>query len=63
LSDDEVARALHGEGLKTENPDASTWPNGQAVRMRDDDGKLVAVGTYDEARQFLHPGVVIASHD
>jgi tRNA pseudouridine55 synthase len=62
LSDDEVARALHGAGLQIENPDASTWPNGQAVRMRDDDGELVAVGTYDETRQFLHPGVVIASN-
>ena len=63
LSDNEVARALHGEGLKTENPDASTWPDGQAVRMRDDDGELVAVGTYDKTRQFLHPSVVIASNN
>jgi len=63
LSDDEVARTLHGAGLQIENPDASLWPDGQAVRMRDDDGKLVAVGTYDKNRRFLHPSVVIASCD
>jgi tRNA pseudouridine55 synthase len=63
LSDDEVARTLHGAGLQIENPDASPWPDGQAVRMRDNDGKLVAVGSYDEARRFLHPSVVIASND
>jgi tRNA pseudouridine55 synthase len=63
LSDDDVARALHGVGLQIENPDASTWPDGQAVRMRDDDGELVAVGTYDKTRQFLHPSVVIASNN
>ena len=61
LSDDEVGRALHGAGLQIEND--SIWPDGQAVRMRDDDGQLVAVGTYDEARRFLHPSVVIASND
>lgn len=63
LSDDEVARTLHGAGLQVEDPDASLWPDGQAVRMRDDDGKLVAVGTYDKNRRFLHPSVVIASSD
>jgi len=61
LSDDEVARTLHGVGLQIE--DASPWPDGQPVRMRDDDGELVAVGTYDEARRFLHPKVVIAGND
>jgi tRNA pseudouridine55 synthase len=63
LSDDEVARTIHGVGLQIENPDTSQWPDGQAVRMRDDDGELVAVGTYDQARRFLHPSVVIAGND
>ena len=63
LSDDQVARTLHGAGLQIEHPSASMWPEGQAVRMRDDDGELVAVGTYDETRRFLHPSVVIASND
>ena len=63
LSDNEVARTLHGAGLQIETLDAVQWRDGQAVRMRDDAGKLVAVGTYDKTRGFLHPSVVIAGND
>jgi tRNA pseudouridine55 synthase len=63
LSDDQLARTLHGAGLQIENPDALRWADGEAVRMRDHDGQLVAMGTYDKTRRFLHPSVVIANND
>ncbi|HEX7530945.1 MAG TPA: tRNA pseudouridine(55) synthase TruB [Pyrinomonadaceae bacterium] len=61
LSADEVSRSLHGADMQIEDAQASDWPEGQAVRMRDADGDLVAVGIYDEGRKTLHPKVVITN--
>jgi tRNA pseudouridine55 synthase len=61
LSADEVARALNGVALQIQDADSEGWPDRQAVRMRNTNGDLVAVGTYDQGQQRLHPGVVIAS--
>ena len=63
LRDDDVSRTLHGIDVRTEDADASQWPNGQAVRMRDDGGDLIAVGIYDESRKTIHPKVVIAKSE
>jgi tRNA pseudouridine 55 synthase len=60
LSADEVSRTVHGVDMQIEDAQASDWPDGQAVRMRDADGDLVAVGIYDRDRKTLHPSVVIA---
>jgi tRNA pseudouridine55 synthase len=61
LSADEAARALNGVALQIQDSESEGWPDLQAVRMRNTDGDLVAVGTYDQGQQRLHPGVVIAS--
>ena len=58
LSADDVSRALHGVDLPIEHAQASDWPDGQPVRMRDVNGKLIAVGIYQ--RGVIHPKVVIA---
>jgi tRNA pseudouridine55 synthase len=60
FSADEAQRARHGMDLRVTPPPGTRWPEGQAVRMRDEDGDLFAVGFYDEVRQLLHPRVVIA---
>ena len=59
LSADVLSSTLHGVDLQVGNAQASQWPDGQAVRMRNAGGKLVAVGIYDESRKTLHPNVVI----
>ena len=61
VSADDLSRTLHGIDLRIEDAETSDWSDGQAVRMRDADGDLVAVGFYDEGRKTLHPGVVITN--
>lgn len=55
LSSEDARRVCHGMDLSV----ASTWSDGQLVRMRDAGGQLIAVGTYDEERRHVHPKVVI----
>ena len=56
----EAQRASHGMGMRVTVQPTNGWPNGQQVRMRDEDGDLFAVGSYDAAEQVLHPRIVIA---
>ncbi len=58
LRADDVSRALHGVDMPIEHAQASAWPDGQPVRMRDVNGKLIAVGI--SQRGVIHPKVVIA---
>ncbi|HEX8707807.1 MAG TPA: tRNA pseudouridine(55) synthase TruB [Pyrinomonadaceae bacterium] len=60
LTADEARRALHGVGLNVEARAAAGWPDGAQVRMRDEDGRLIAVGTYDAPGARLNPRVVLA---
>ncbi len=57
LCADEVRKARHG--LDVQVPEAF-WSDGEPVRMRDEDGNLIAVAEFDTARRSLHPSVVIA---
>ena len=61
VSADDVSRTVHGIDLQIADEQASDWPDGQPVRMRDSDGDLVAVGIYDEGRKTLHPRVVMTN--
>ena len=58
LSADDVSRTLNGVDLQIEHARASDWPDGQPVRLRDEDGELIAVGNYQQGA--IHPSVVIA---
>jgi tRNA pseudouridine55 synthase len=60
LSDGDMSRTLHGVDIQVEAAGGPSWPDGQPVRMRDESGKLIAVGVYDDRRKVLHPKVVIA---
>jgi tRNA pseudouridine55 synthase len=60
LRDDDVSRTLHGIDMQIDDAEASSWPHGQVVRMRDAGGDLIAVGIYDRERMTVHPSVVVA---
>lgn len=58
LSLDDVRRVMTGLNLPCEPPG---WLTGQAVRLRDESGELMAVGIYDDALKLVHPQVVLGS--
>ncbi len=58
LSVDDVRRVMNGLDMHLEG---TTWPTGQAVRLLDAFGELVAVGIYDETLKLIHPNVVLAN--
>jgi tRNA pseudouridine55 synthase len=60
LSASEARRACQGMAIPLrENGSIST--DGETVRMRDEEGNLIAVGSYEAAGQLLHPRVVIVA--
>jgi tRNA U55 pseudouridine synthase TruB len=59
LTPDDARRVGQGIDLQIEEANASPWSNGQAVRLRNPDGRLIAVGIYDQERKTVHPQVVI----
>lgn len=61
LRDDDARRTQHGLSLQTDAAEAASWPDGQAVRLRDVEGRLIAIGNYDNKSRTVHPGVVIAN--
>jgi tRNA pseudouridine55 synthase len=58
LNADDVRRTMNGLNLQVEQ---TTWPTGQAVRLRNTVGELVAVGIYDAQSKLIHPQVVLAN--
>jgi len=46
-------------GIDVQVEDASDWPEGQPVRLRDLNGELIAVGIYQ--KDVIHPSVVIGA--
>ena len=58
LNANDVRRVMNGLDIQ---PEETTWPTGQAVRLRDSSGDLIAVGIYDHALKLVHPQVVIGN--
>jgi len=58
LNANDVRRVMNGLDLQLEE---TTWPTGQAVRLRDSSGDLIAVGIYNHAVKLIHPQVVLAN--
>jgi tRNA pseudouridine55 synthase len=56
LNDDEVRRVRNGLDIQVEGHE---WNDGERVRMRDQNLKLIAVGVFGAAKKCLHPAVVI----
>ena len=61
LTADEVTHTIHGIDLNVEGA-VLNCEGGAAIRLRDADNKLIAVGTYDDSRKAIHPTVVIAKN-
>jgi tRNA pseudouridine55 synthase len=58
LSGDDVRRVRNGLSVKISQ---ATWSEGELVRIRDEQGKLIAVANFNAAEGTLHASVVIAS--
>jgi tRNA pseudouridine55 synthase len=60
LTADEASRTLHGIALRLSEGAGTEWRDNAPVRMRDVDGRLIAVGFYDAASGSLRPRVVLS---
>lgn len=58
LKADDISRVEHGLNIRLEG---APWPDGERVRLRDEQGHLVAVAEFNSADGSLHPSVVIAA--
>lgn len=54
-------RVANGIDIEIANESEMNWPTGQCVRLRQTDGRLIAVGIYDSASKTVHPHVVIGN--
>jgi tRNA pseudouridine55 synthase len=61
LSQDDARRTLNGIALQITEAEAADWSDSQPVRLRDGEGQLLAIGTYDSERKLLQPKVVIVN--
>jgi len=59
LADHDAQKTLHGIDLPVGTEQTRTWNDLQSVRMCHQDA-LIAVGTYEAGRNFVHPVTVIA---
>jgi tRNA pseudouridine55 synthase len=61
LTETETRRASQGVALRLAATAALNLSDGAMVRLRDESGALIAVGSYEASTQTLRPRVVIAS--
>ena len=55
-----VKRTQQGLAMKLESDFAQVWGAAENIRMRDEDGNLIAIGTFDGEAQLLRPRVVLS---
>jgi tRNA pseudouridine55 synthase len=60
LTAEEARRVGHGVPLSLRNKERASFGEGERVRMRDEQGNLIAVGAYDSRLEVLRPLVVLA---
>ena len=58
LQPSDITRVRHGLNVRIEG---TTWADGERVKLRDEQGGLLAVARFDAADGTLHPSVVIVS--
>jgi tRNA pseudouridine55 synthase len=60
LTADEAQRSLHGMALRIDSGTIAGWRTNDPVRMRDAEGRLIAIGFYDATSRSLRPRVVFS---
>ena len=60
LIDADVHKVSHGVSVAVPEP---LWTNGEHVRLRDEDGHLIAVGSFEAGKNSLRPRVVLAQDE
>jgi tRNA pseudouridine55 synthase len=60
VGEEDIRKVRHGMNLTVAE---QSWTEGERVRIRDADGNLIAVGTFDSVNGVLHPSVVLAVED
>ena len=60
LTATDVGRVLNGMPV---NVTEASWADGDRVRMRDENGNLIAVGSFDAGSSLLRPSVVIGTSE
>lgn len=63
LTAEDVGRTLNGVSLPIISASAENWVDEERVRMRTEDGTLIAVGAYDAQRRLLQPRVVVGANN
>lgn len=61
LTAEEAMRVGHGMAVRLRSVEEHSFSEGEPVRMRDESGNLLAVGTYDSRLESVRPTVVLAS--
>ena len=59
LSADDARQVRNGRAVRFDEKTDASWPDAQAVRMRAESGRLIAVGMFEKASRSVHPRVVI----
>ncbi len=62
LTGEEASRARHGAAVAVRAPEP-LWQDGERVRLRDGEGNLLAVASYDEPSGLLRPRVMLAAEE
>jgi tRNA pseudouridine55 synthase len=59
LSAEDARQVRNGREVRFDENTYACWPDAQAVRMRAESGRLIAVGMFEKASLSVHPRVVI----
>lgn len=60
LDDDQAQRTRHGIDLQVDSDRASSWQEGQPIRMTLK-GRLIAIGRFEANQRVMHPAVVLTT--
>ena len=63
LTSEEARRASNGQAIRVPHDSEENWPEGKLVRMRDEQGNLIAVGVYRSAGRDVHPSIVLSQEN
>ncbi len=63
LTETEARAARHGAPVRVSAETVCQWTNGEHIKMRDQHGRLVAIGAYEAAEQYLRPRILLLTEE